>query len=347
MAQSAPTFDSIKKSLRQKQYAPVYFLHGEEGYFTDALAKEFENILPDDEKDFNQYVLYAPEVDPAQVIDLCHRMPMMSERQVVILKEAQAIRADKLVKLAPYFANPVDTTILVVCHRGAKAKGKELMAALKQGGAVVLDSPKIRDYNLAAFIGEYVRQKGLSAEQKALEMMCDFVGSDLSRLYNEIDKLSDLLPPNAAITPEVIERNIGISKEYNSYELIDAFAAKDGNKVFRCLAYFRSNPKAVPMVVATAAVFNFFADLLAAYYTPGRTDAQIAEAINVPNTSKSYFILRRIRTGMSNYNAVQIVEILSSIRRFDTRSKGVDSRQNEHLLFHELAYHILTAPGRI
>lgn len=343
MALPAPTFDGIKKSLKQKQYAPVYFLHGEEGYFTDALAKEFENILPDDEKDFNQYVLYAPEVEPAQVIDLCRRIPMMSERQVVILKEAQAIRADKLAKLAPYFANPVDTTILVVCHRGAQAKGKELMSSLKKGGAVVLDSPKIRDYNLPAFIGAYIRQKGLSAEQKALEMLCDFVGSDLSRLYNEIDKLADLLPPGAAVTPEVIERNIGVSKEYNSFELVDAFAAKDGKKVFRCLAYFRSNPKAVPLVLATAAVFNFFADLLAAYYAPARTDAAISEALNLRNS----FALRRIRQGMSNYNAVQVVEILSAIRTFDVRSKGVGSRQNEHQLFHELAYHILTAPGRL
>ena len=138
MTLPAPTFEGIRKSLRAHEYAPVYFLHGEEGYFTDALAKEFENILSDDEKAFNQYVLYAPETEPAQVIDICRRIPMMSERQVVILKEAQAVRADKLAKLAPYFAAPVATTILVVCCRGAQAKGKEMMAALRKGGAVVL-----------------------------------------------------------------------------------------------------------------------------------------------------------------------------------------------------------------
>ncbi|MDE6197419.1 MAG: DNA polymerase III subunit delta [Muribaculaceae bacterium] len=343
MALPAPTFEGIMKSLRQRQYAPVYFLHGEEGYFTDALAREFEKILPEDEKAFNQYVIYAPETDPLQVMDLCRRIPMMSERQVVILKEAQAIRADKLAKLIPYFASPVSTTVLVVCHRGVQAKGKELMAALKKGGAVVLDSPKIKDYNLPAFIGQYIRQKGLTADQKALEMLRDFIGSDLSRLYNEIDKLADLLPPNAAVTPEVIERNIGVSKEYNTFELVDAFAARDGKKVFRCLAYFRSNPKAVPLVLATASVFNFFADLLAAYYVPGRTDAGITEELKLRNS----FALKRIRQGMANYNPFQLVEIISAIRTFDVRSKGVGSRQNEHQLFYDLAYHILTAPGRL
>lgn len=343
MAAVAPTFDSIKKSIKAGQFAPVYFLHGEEGYFTDALAKMFENVLTEDEKAFNQYVMYAPEVEPAQVIDVCRRIPMMADRQVVILKEAQSIRADKLAKLAPYLAAPVETTILVICYRGVQAKGKELMAALKKGDAVVLDSPKIRDYNLPTFISQYIKEKGLTAEQKPVEMLRDFIGSDLSRLYNEIDKLADLLPPNAAITPEVIERNIGISKEYNTFELVDALAAKDGVKVFRCLAYFKANPKAAPLVMVTASVFNFFADLLTAYYAGANTDSAIMEALKLRNS----FALKRIRQGMANYKATQVVEILSAIRTFDVRSKGVGSRQNEQQLFHELCFHILTASGRI
>ena len=343
MALPAPTFESIKKALAEHRYASVYLLHGEEGYFIDALAREFENILQEDEKAFNQYVLYAPETEPAQVIDLCRRIPMMSRYQVVILKEAQAIRAEKLAKLAPYLADPVDTTILVICCRGAQAKGKELMAALKKSDAVVFESKKIADYNIPAFIGTYIKQKGLSADQKALEMLRDYIGSDLGKLYNEIDKLATILPPNAAVTPEAIERNIGISKEYNTFELVDAFAAKDAKKVFRCLAYFRSNPKAVPLVLATASVFNFFADRLTAYSVPGRTDAEITRELKLRNQ----FALKRIRQGMANYNAVQLVEIISAIRAFDTKSKGIGSRQNEHQLFHELAFHILTAPGKL
>ena len=339
----APTYESIVKSLSERRYAPVYLLHGEEGYYIDALAKRFEDILPDDEKTFNQYILHAPETEPSQIIDLCRRMPMMSERQVVILKEAQAIRADKLNKLHSYVADPAPSTILVICCRGAVAKGKDLLAALKKSGAVIFESKKVTDYNAPALIGNYIKSKDLSAGQKALEMLRDFIGTDLSRLFNEIDKLASLLPPRAEITPDVIERHIGVSREFNSFELVDAIAARDGAKAFRILAYFRSNPKAVPLVMTTASVFNFFADLLQAYYSPDRSDTGIMNELKLRNQ----FALRRIKLGMSRYTAVQVVEILSAIRNFDVQSKGVGSRQNEHQLFFDLIYHILSAPGRL
>lgn len=339
----APTYESIAKSLSERRYAPVYLLHGEEGYYIDALAKRFEDILPDDEKTFNQYILHAPETEPSQIMDLCRRMPMMSERQVVILKEAQAIRADKLNKLHSYVADPAPSTILVICCRGAVAKGKDLLAALKKSGAVIFESKKVTDYNAPALIGNYIKSKDLSAGQKALEMLRDFIGTDLSRLFNEIDKLASLLPPRAEITPDVIERHIGVSREFNSFELVDAIAARDGAKAFRILAYFRSNPKAVPLVMATASVFNFFTDLLQAYYSPDRSDTGIMNELKLRNQ----FALRRIKLGMSRYTAVQVVEILSAIRNFDVQSKGVGSRQNEHQLFFDLIYHILSAPGRL
>lgn len=323
--------------------APVYFLHGEEGYYTDALAKDFEDLLPEDEKVFNQYVVYAPQTEITQVIDLCRRIPMMAERQVVILKEAQAIRVDRLAKLASYLRAPVATTVLVVCCRGAVVKNKELTAALKEGGAVVFESKKVADYNAPALIGNYIRSKGLSADTKALEMLRDFIGSDLSRLYNEVDKLVSLLPKGAEVTPEVVERHVGVSREYNSFELVDALAGRDSAKAFRILAYFRSNPKAAPLVMVTTSIFNFFADLLTAYYTVPRTDQAISQALGLKNS----FAMRRINLGMSRYNPFQIIEIISAIRRFDTQSKGVESRQGDQRLFQELIYHILSAPGNI
>lgn len=267
---------------------------------------------------------------------------MMADRQVVIVKEAQSARADKLAKLKNYLAAPVSTTVLVICSRGAVLKGKELFDAAKKGGAVIFDSKKIADWNIAAYISEYIRKKGLNADQKAVEMLHDFVGTDLSRLFNEVDKLASLLPPNASITHEAIERNIGVSREYNSFELVDAIAARDPRRVFRILAYFKSNPKAVPLVMATASIFNFFTDLLVAYYTPDRSDAGLMAALGCKP-----FALKRIKLGMSRYNALQIVEIIGAIRDFDVKSKGVGSRQNEHELFHQLAYHILSAPGRV
>ncbi len=338
----AVSFDDIRKSLKKGEIAPVYILHGEEGYFIDALARDFENILSDDDKEFNQYILYAPDTEPEAVVDLCRRIPMMADRQVVILKEAQAVRADKIAKLKNYIADPVATTVLVVCSRGAALKGKELFDAAKKGGAVVFESKKIAEWNIAAYIAEYIRKKNLNADQKSVEMLRDFVGTDLSRLFNEVDKLAALLPPNATVTPEVIERNIGVSREYNSFELVDAIAARDGRRVFRILDYFRSNPKAVPLVMATASIFNLFTDLLVAYYTPDRSDAGLMAALGCKQ-----FALKRIKLGMSRYNALQIVEIIGAIRDFDVKSKGVGSRQNEHELFHQLAYHILSAPGRV
>lgn len=339
----APTFEGIKKALAAKDYAPVYVLHGEEGYFIDELVKEFEKILPDEEKDFNQYVLYAPETEPAMVADICRRVPMMAERQVVILKECQSANANKLAKLQSYVTDPTPTTILVMCYRGAPMKGKELMAALKKGKAIIFESKKISDYNAPAHISSYIRQKGLSADQKAVGMLVDFIGTDLSRLYNEIDKLAQLLPPNAAITPEVIERNIGVSREYNSFELTDALCNRDAGKVFRILAYMRANPKALPTVMVVGSVFTFFSDLLIAYYCADRSDAGLTAELGL----KSRYALGRLLKGMSAYNPYQLVEIIGAIRDFDVKSKGVESRQNEHMLFHDLMFHILTAQGKL
>ncbi|MBO4978294.1 MAG: DNA polymerase III subunit delta [Muribaculaceae bacterium] len=343
MAAATPTFENLRKAIRNRELAPVYLLHGEEGYFIDALVKEFENVLSDDEKAFNQYVLYAPEVQPAQVYDLCHRIPMMSDRQMVILKEAQAVSADKLNKLHAYVSSPVASTVLVICCRGAQAKGKDLLAALRKSDAVIFESKKVTDYNAPALIGNYIKSKGLTAQQKSLEMLRDFIGTDLSRLFNEVDKLASILPEGAEVTPEVVERNIGISREFNSYELVDAIAVKNAEKCFRIAAYFRSNPKAAPLVMVTASIFNYFADLLTAHYSADRSDAGLSAALGLRNN----FALRRIKSGMANYSAVKVVEIISAIRTFDARSKGVGSRQNDQQLFYDLLYHILTAPGRI
>ncbi len=342
-AAPAPTYESIVKSLADKRFAPVYLLHGEEGYYIDELARRFEDILTDDEKAFNLYVVHAPDTEPARIIDLCRRLPMMAERQVVILKEAQAIRADQLNKLASYVAAPAPGTILVICCRGTTAKGKDLLPALKKGGSVIFESKKVAEYNAPALIGNYIKSKGLSAGQKALQMLVDFIGTDLSRLFNEIDKLATLLPERAEVTPEVIERHIGVSREYNSFELVDAIAARDAARTFRIIAYFRANPKAVPLVMAAASVFNFFADLLQAYYAPDRSDAGITTELKLRNQ----FALRRIKLGMSRYTAAQVVEIISAIRAYDVASKGVGSRQTDQQLFYDLMYHILSATGRL
>lgn len=342
MAAAAPTFDSIKRQIEQHNLAPVYLLHGEEGYYTDELVKAFERVLPEEDREFNQHVLYAPQVEPGAVMDLCYSVPMMADRQVVILKECQSVRADQINRLYKYVQQPSPSTLLVIVFRNEKAKGKDLLAAAK-GHAVVFESKKVAEWNLLPVISGYIKQKGLLAEQKAQEMLRDYIGADLSHMFNEIDKLATILGPGAAITPEAIERNIGISKEFNSFELIDALAVRDAAKVMRIADYFAANPKANPLVMTTSNLYNLFSDLLIAHYTKDKTDQGLMTALGY----KSTFPLRKIKAGMRCYNAFQLIEIIWALRQFDCQSKGNGSRQNEHALFRDLMFHILTAPGSL
>lgn len=342
MAAPAVTYDSLRRQIAARQYQPVYLLHGEEGFYIDRLTEQFENILDDEEKEFNLHVLYGADVKSGAVMDLCMQYPMMAERQVVILKEAQAMGAVEYGKLHRYVTSPSATTVFVICVRGAQAKGKELLAAVKANG-VNFESKRLTEYNAPAVIAEFIKSKGLRAEAKALDMLQEYIGTDLSRIYNELDKLVTALGEGATVTPEAVERNIGMSKEYNNFELVDALAAKDAAKVFRIAEYFRANPKNNPLVLTTAAIFGLFSDLLAAYYCTDKSDSGMMAELKL----RSPFQVRRIRGAMQRYNAYQIIEIISAIRRYDAMSKGVGSRQTDHQLFRDLLYHILTAPGNI
>lgn len=340
---SAPSFASLCSEIKARKLSPVYILHGDEGYFTDQLVKHFENILSPDEKEFNHYTLYAPQIDMREAVDICRRYPMMSDRLVVIIKECQAARADQLDKLARYVANPSPDTVLCIVFRGETAKGKELLSAAKKSKAVIFESKKIYDNQIGPFISKLIEERRLTVDPKALEMLKEYVGSDLSRLYNEIDKLTGILGPGARVTPEAIERNIGFSKDYNSFELVEALAARDSARALRIVDYFQANPKANPSVLIVAAIFNYFSDLMVTYFVKDRSEAAIMHALGLKNS----FAMKRINVGRRNYNAFQAIEIIRAIRRFAAQSKGVGSRQNEYLLLRELVFHILTAPGNL
>ncbi|MDE6276732.1 MAG: DNA polymerase III subunit delta [Muribaculaceae bacterium] len=339
---SAQSFDSLRRSLENGRPAPVYALYGQEGYYIDVLVREFEKLIPEEDKQFAQFVFYAPETEPGRIIDQCRQLPMMTERQVVIVKECQSARADQLDKLRSYVEAPSDSTVLVLCWRGGEIKGASLKAALKKSaGAVAFESKKVYENNIPALVASYLRDKGLCADAKAMEMLRDYIGTDLSRLYNELDKLASILPPRAAVTPEVVERHVGVSRDYNSYEIVDAIAAKDAAKVFRIAEYFRANPKAAPLVMVGASIFGYFADLMVAWYAPDRSDRGIQEALGL----KTSFQVRRFRQGLSYYPPFAVVEIIDAIRRFDVQCKGVGSRQDAADLFRDLLYHILTTDG--
>ena len=337
------SFAELRTQLKAKKYAPIYILHGEEGYYIDALLEEFINIVPESDRDFNLYTFYAPETNMDTVMDACRRYPMMSDYQVVVLKEAQAITSTALDRLHLYAQQPTPTTILVVSGRGAKLKSKEFVSQLLAHGGVMFESNKLRDRDAVAVISGFIKEKGLNIEQKGLSMLCDYVGTDISRIYNEIDKLTVALPQGSMITPEVIEKHIGISKDYNNFELINALSTKNAKKAFTIIEYFRRDPKNNPFVVTISMVWNFFSNLLVIFYTKDKSEASLCAAIG----RKSNWLDSDYKNGIKMYNAWQLIEILRAIREADCKSKGVGSRMDPYDILHDLIYHILTAPGKI
>lgn len=343
MAAAAPTFDSISRALKRGQALPVMVFHGEEGYFIDELARLVEALVPDDDRDFSLTTVYATQAEALAVVDMCRTVPMMSDRQVVIVKEAQGVGESWLNRLAAYAASPTPTTVLAVCGRGKKVKGAEFLKAVKAGGGIVFEAEKVKDWHVERHIAAHIKDLGLTADDKAVAMLHEFIGADLGRLYNEIDKLAQILGPNARVTPQTVERNVGISKEFNAFELVDALAVKDAAKAMRISQYFAANPKSAPLVMVVPSIFNFFSDLLAAYYTKDKSDASLRSALGLRND----MALRRIRAAMRQYNAYQVIEVLHAVRMFDAMSKGAGSRQNPYDLFNDLIFHILSAPGTL
>ena len=238
MAKQETTCDDILKELRAKQYRPVYYLMGEESYYIDLISDYIvDNVLTDTEKVFNLTVVYGADVDIATVINAAKRYPMMSERQVVVVKEAQAIR--NMEELSYYLQKPLNSTILVLCHKhGVLDRRKKLAAEIEKVG-VLFESKKVKDAQLPAFITSYMKRKGVDLDPKATSMLADFVGTDLSRLTGELEKLIITLPKGQTrVTPEQIERNIGISKDYNNFELRSAIVEKDILKANKIIKYF-------------------------------------------------------------------------------------------------------------
>lgn len=343
MAAQSLSYENIRSAIAAGKVSPIYLLQGEEGYFIDRLVEMFEELLPEDERQFNRYIFYAPRVEMREVVDTCRRFPLMSDYQVVIVKEAQAARADQLDRLVKYIESPSATTVLVIASRGADLKGKLPAAIRKCDDAVLFQSARISESALPGHIRSFINARGLNVQPKALDMLVEYIGADLSRMYNEVDKLITILGTGAMVTPESIERHIGYSKTFNIYELIDALAVRDATRVYRISDYFAANPKAVPLVLATATLFGFFSDLLVTYFAKDKSERGLMAALGLKWATP----LKRINTARSRYNAYQVIEIIRALRSFDVKSKGVGSRQNEHDLFRELMFHILNAPGQL
>ena len=316
------TFDTIMADLRARKFAPVYLLMGEESYYIDKLSDYIaKNVLAPEERDFNQSIVFGADVTTAQVADMARRYPMMSEFQVVIVKEAQNLKGFE--PLEKYLENPVNSTILVLCYKnGTVDRRKKIISKVNEVG-VVFESSKLKDRDLVPFIEKYAREHQASIENKAAHMMADYIGADLNRLSSELDKvLLSLSESDRRITPDIIEKEVGVSKEFNGYELRDAIIRRDIFKANQIIKYFDSNPKAGSIYSFLPMLFNYFKKLMIALYAPNKSsDDALAKFLELKSTwgAKDYM------TGMRNYSAMKVMQIIYKIREIDAKSKGLDN----------------------
>ncbi|BEG98608.1 DNA polymerase III subunit delta [Bacteroides sedimenti] len=338
MAKQEITYEDILKELKAKQYRPIYYLMGEEPYYIDLISDYIiDNILTESEKEFNLSVVYGADVDIATIINAAKRYPMMSEYQVVVVKEAQNIK--NMDELSYYLQKPLNSTILVICHKhGSIDKRKKLAAEIEKAG-ILFESKKIKDNMLPGFIALYLKKRGIDIEQKSSAMIADFVGTDLSRLTGELEKLIITMPAGQKrITPEQIEKNIGISKDFNNFELKNALLERDVLKANRIIKYFAENPKANPIQMSLSILFNFFSNLMLAYYAPEKSEQGIAQQLGL----KSPWQAKEYINAMQKFSGVKVMQIIGEIRNCDAKSKGVgNSGTAQGDLLRELVYKIL------
>jgi DNA polymerase-3 subunit delta len=334
------TYDSIMAELKAGNYRPVYYLMGDESYYIDKISDYIaENALKPEERDFNQTVLFGSDVTAAQVADIARRYPMMAERQVVIVKEAQNIKqTDQLEK---YFKQPMASTVLVMCHKNGTVDGRkrEYLKAIRQAG-VLFESKKLRDRDLVPFIERYLQSRNVSIDPKSSQLIADAIGADLSRLSSELDKVVLALPKeDRRVTPQVVEDQIGVSKEFNAFELRDAIVNRNVYKANQIIKYFDENPKAGSIYAFLPMLFNFFQNLMIAYYAPKKQSQEgVAEWLELrsPWAAKDYM------TGMRNFTAMKTMQIISKMREIDAKSKGLDNPTTAPgELMKELIFYIL------
>ncbi|MBQ7388807.1 MAG: DNA polymerase III subunit delta [Paludibacteraceae bacterium] len=336
MAEATATYEQLLSSFKKREFRPVYFFMGEESYYIDKLADYLiEHVVSEENKSFDQTVVYGKDVDIDSVINLAKRYPMMSEKQLVVVKEAQHLKS--LERLNFYLQHPLSSTVLVFCYKyGSLDKRKSVYTTLNKVGTV-FESKKVYENQVAGKVVEIAREKGLSIDIKSANVIANFLGSDLSKIANEIDKLKIVLPQGAVVMPADIERNIGISKDYNNFELIDALAVKDIEKANRIVDYFRQNKNANPLVVTLSVVFNFFLNLLIYSSLEDKSKMNVASALKI-----NPFFVTLYQKAATCYNTSKIIRIISYIRETDAGSKGVgDLIMNENELLKLLVFKIL------
>ncbi|HOI88023.1 MAG TPA: DNA polymerase III subunit delta [Lentimicrobium sp.] len=333
----AADHNRILADIGKKIFHPVYLLHGEEPYYIDLISDALENnVLSDIEKEFNLSVLYGRDVDARAIADQCKRYPMMASHQVVIIKEGQDVKSyDDLI---PYIGNPLNSTLLVICYKYRKFDKRKQFYKLIEKKGICFESGRIYEEKVPAWINSQVAAAGYGINTKASSMIADALGSDLSKISNELSKLYINIPKGSEINEKHVEENIGISKDYNFFELQKAIAARDILKANRITMYFASNPKDNPLVKNVILLFSFFSKLLVFQTMKGKPDGEVAAALGM---TSSYF-LSDYKTASRHYSLAKIADIIGLLRQYDLKSKGLDSGStSEGELIRELIYKIL------
>lgn len=330
----------ILKNIKNKTFLPIYFFHGEEPFFIDEAVKHLENeVLTEDEKAFNQTVVYGKDTSYAEVLSLAKQFPMMGDKQLIIIKEAQDIRlteADSKA-LEHYVENPVPSTILVIAHKHKKADARKKFTKTLSKNKMLFLSEKVKDWHLPQFIQEEISKAGLKAEPNIATLLAEYLGNDLSRISNEINKLKLVLKPGEQITSAVVEQHIGISKDYNVFELQKALGAKNAAQAMKIAYYIGKNPKSNPLVVMLGSLYSFFSNIILYHTMKGQAPNSIAAAMGVnPFFIKDYEAAARV------YSLKHATRIISILREFDMKSKGLGAvNMTDAQLLKEMVYKII------
>lgn len=308
----------IVADIKAGHIKPIYFLMGEEAYYIDKLSDFIEqNILTEDEKGFNQTVLYGRDITVEDIISTAKRYPMMAERQVVIVKEAQDL-VKTIDKLENYAENPMPSTVLVLCYKYKTLDKRKKLTKLLDKNGLVFESKKLYDNQIGQWISRVLQGKGYTIDPKANAMLVEFLGTDLGKIAKELDKLQIVLPKGTTIIPKHIEDNIGFSKDYNVFELRKAIGERNQLKAYKIVQYFANNPKDNPMVVTTSLIFSFFVQLLKYHGLKDKNPGNVAKVIGV-----SPYFLKDYDIALRNYPMKKVSHIIATLRDIDVKSKGV------------------------
>lgn len=331
------TYASLYKDLQAGNYAPIYFLYGEEPFYIDSIIKYIEkNALPEDQQSFNQTVLYGGDADMLTIVGEAKRYPMMAEKVVVLVKEAQHIKDwDPLER---YIEQPQPSTILVFGYKYKKPDKRKKVFKKLSNASVYFESAKVKEWNLVEWVINHIKAKGYDVTTKAAHLIAESLGADLGRIDSELEKLKLLIKPNSKIDEQVVEENIGISKDFNNFELLKAMASKDAEKALRIQQYFAANPKDNPLVLTIGLMFNFYSKMLVLAQSGEQSEQGGARALGM-----STYVIRDYVTALRHYKGVKnFARIIGYLRECDLRSKGKNNGQTtDSELLRELLFKIM------